>query len=164
MIVILKARIPELLKYCSSFPVDQYSTKNHWMTSTLFVKQFHESFVVQVRKFQVENNLIYPAYGPRFNQNVLSKEPIGPRSIFGRKLHFKLKVDVFLLANSWDNLWPEAIAKCRKIYFAIQLITILLMSQQIQKLKLVNGSLEMKTIYHWIVTTVPPTKKLSGMN
>lgn len=44
---------------------------------------------------------------------------------------------VFLLANSWDKLSPHAIAKCWKnihMYLAIQLMTILLIPQQIQRL------------------------------
>nr|XP_022906094.1 jerky protein homolog-like [Onthophagus taurus] len=57
MLVIGKAKNPRAFKNCACLPVEYFSTKNAWMTSALFVKWFHDSFVKQVRKFQAENNL-----------------------------------------------------------------------------------------------------------
>lgn len=57
MMVIGKAKNPRAFKNCIDLPVEYYSTKKAWMTSSLFVTWFHESFVKQVKKFQLENNL-----------------------------------------------------------------------------------------------------------
>lgn len=57
MVVIGKARNPRVFKNCGPLPVEYYSTKKAWMTSSLFIKWFNESFVVQVKTFQAEQNL-----------------------------------------------------------------------------------------------------------
>lgn len=56
MMVIGKSKNPRAFKNCT-LPVEYHSTKKAWMTSALFVKWFHESFVKQVRVFQESNNL-----------------------------------------------------------------------------------------------------------
>lgn len=55
MMVVGKSKNPRAFKNCT-LPVEYHSTKNAWMTSALFVKWFHESFVKQVRTFQASHN------------------------------------------------------------------------------------------------------------
>lgn len=165
MMVIGKARNPRAFKNCSSLPVEYYSTKNAWMTSGLFVKWFQESFVLQVKKFQAENNLngkaillvdnapshaseiqltsddgqiitmflppnctpliqpmdqnairlIKTYYRKSLLVHVLSLEE---NDITKALKNITLKDAVFLLADSWNKVLPDALQKCWRNIFS----------------------------------------------
>lgn len=56
MMVIGKSKNPRSFKNCI-IPVEYHATNKAWMTSALFVKWFHKSFVKQVKTFQKDNNM-----------------------------------------------------------------------------------------------------------
>lgn len=56
MMVFGKLKNPKAFKNCA-IPLEYYSTKNACMTSALFVKWFHKSFVNQVRRIQKKHNI-----------------------------------------------------------------------------------------------------------
>lgn len=54
IVVIGKSKSPR--SFNKHPPVEYYSSRNGWMTTTIFSEWFHKSFVPKVKEFQLENN------------------------------------------------------------------------------------------------------------